>query len=76
MESSALELSLILVCLGAAGYTGYRLCMKLEEASNRKLREYFGLSGESRGITVEPGKNARSIYDHTEMEKRILGTHQ
>jgi len=76
MESSALELSLSLIGLGAVGFVGYRLSMILEEYSNKKLRRYFGLSDESRGVIVEPGKNARSIYDHAEMERRVLGTYR
>ena len=76
MESSALELSLSLICLGAAGFVGYRLSMMLEEYSSKKLRRYFGLSDKSSGVVVRPGKNTRSIYDHAEMERRVLGIYR
>ena len=72
MESSALELSLSLICLGAAGFVGYRLSMILEEVSSKTVRRYFGLSDESRGVTVQPGLNAKSIYDHAEMEDNFV----
>ena len=76
MEASPLELLSAAVCLGAGGFAGYKLCAAFKEVSSKTVRRYLGLSDKSSGVIVQPGKNAGSIYDHGEMERRVLGTYR